>query len=115
MATNICPEAAKLLALFPDKIKFGHQAQDDTVTEFKTWFSYKFGSWYQGDTLNGAPYGRGVYINLDRVDIQYRDANDWQGPFTWFNFDGTVVEGKYAMFKRVGVWTTTHQDGRVVE
>ena len=60
-------------------------------------------------------YGQGCSIDptYSKVSIGYVGEFEWrQGPWLFFNFDGSIEEGRYKNGRQVGIWTTTDPEGK---
>ena len=86
---------------------------DDKEAVFKNWYNTGQGYFYQGWTLKGFPYNKGVYLfKYGKVFIGYTNSNfKFHGPFTKINLNGEVKEGFYQDGYKFGYWITTKLDG----
>ena len=86
------------MKLYKSKIEFRDVCEgsyDNSLKEFKSWYNTGQGYFYQGYTLKGFPYGKGIYLYAyGKVFIGYTNAEaKLDGPFTKFKPNGTVQEG----------------------
>ena len=102
------------------KIKFGKAPFAlkalQRKTQFKEWHKVEF-KWYQGDKRFGSEIaGRGITISKGDgfVLIGYRINGMYDGPCTMFRRDGSVEEGKWKNYCRVGTWMTTFLNGKTI-
>ena len=70
---------------------------NDVELEFREWFALeKEGYFYQGDTKDGVPEGRGIRITPHgNVRLTYKKDGLEHGPYTTFKHEGTIIKGNY--------------------